>query len=474
MSNSLEERLKSHSSAFDGLLSLIPAKYYYDEATQDQWQQKKKLKKELQQNKRAKLNPDSKDDADDYVNSHASAKDVMNNKAKNAKEVTIPSMKKFPQAIIEKAGSEEDDNEKEEDEKDEKDEKDEEQKFDEKDEEQKFDEKDEEQKFDEKDEEQKFDDSLIKEQSLVFDDEGNEITSHKKDGDFAKQKKNKKELSPEEKQAKNEKLLKLREKLSSKINTLREKRKAPGTKNGGAVKSRDQILEERKRKEEIRKQEKLKRKHEEVEADSESESEDEDEVNNEGNKKPENEDSVLFGNIVFQDGSRVTSDLNRLRDSADKKKMKGPANRDLKAHLTKLEQKKRKFAQLSPEEQLKQKEKDQWQRVMSQAEGVKLKDDEKLLRKAIKRKEKQKLRSEIEWKDRKQVVKDTVAARAKRREENLKSRKDNKGKRGKKNQTPKLRKFSGTINKKAAKNTKNNKKRAGFEGSAKSKGKGSK
>ena len=57
---------------------------------------------------------------------------------------------------------------------------------------------------------------------------------------------------------------------------------------------------------------------------------------------------------------------------------------------------------------------------MAQAEGIKIKDDEKLLKRALKRKEKKKLKSEIEWKERKQVVKDTVAARAKRREENLK------------------------------------------------------
>ncbi|PVH16170.1 uncharacterized protein CXQ87_004036 [Candidozyma duobushaemuli] len=104
---------------------------------------------------------------------------------------------------------------------------------------------------------------------------------------------------------------------------------------------------------------------------------------------------------------------------------------------------------------------------MSQAEGVKVKDDEKLLRKSLKRKEKQKLRSETEWKDRKQSVKDTIAARAKKREANLKARKDNKGKKGK-NQ-PRLRKFSGVI-KKGGK-PKDGKKRPGFEGSAKSKGK---
>lgn len=44
MSNSLEERLRANSSAFDGLLALIPAKYYYDETSQDQWKAKKKTK----------------------------------------------------------------------------------------------------------------------------------------------------------------------------------------------------------------------------------------------------------------------------------------------------------------------------------------------------------------------------------------------------------------------------------------------
>lgn len=90
MSNSLEERLKTHSSAFDGLLSLIPAKYYYDDATQDQWQQKKKSKQEIKQNKRAKLNPESVNNANEYSNGQASAKDVMDNKAKKATSVSLP------------------------------------------------------------------------------------------------------------------------------------------------------------------------------------------------------------------------------------------------------------------------------------------------------------------------------------------------------------------------------------------------
>lgn len=430
-----QERLKTHSSAFDGLLSLIPAKYYYDDATQDQWQLKKQLKKDAQLNKRAKLDPDAKNNADDYTNHGASAKDVMNNRARTAKKVELPGAKTAQPIIdndsddVEIPDMDVDSN-------------------------------------DSDDHSNDSGDFIKANGTLVFDDEGNEVAAEEvavaAKQEPKKSKRNaKKDLSPEEQRKRSENLAKLKDQLSQKITLLREKRKAPGSKTGSAVKSRDQILADRKRKEEARRQEKLKRKHDEVDENSESESESEAEEEDESK-------AVLFGNIVFNDGSRVTSDLSKMRKTAEKRKEKGPANNDIKAHLLKLEQKKQKLAQMSPEDQAKQHEKDQWQRVMSQAEGIKVKDNEKLLKKALKQKERQKLKSEIEWKDRKQVVKDTVAARAKRREENLKARRDNKGKKGK-NQ-PRLKKFTGTVNKKAMTASKGSKgkKRAGFEGSAKS------
>lgn len=395
---------------------MIPAKYYYDDATQDQWQQKKKSKDELQRNKRAKLDPNANLEADDYANGAASAQDVMKNRERNAKEINLPSKREQAPIADEKVQEN-------------------------------------------GDEESAMSDSeplIPTELQMVFDDDGNEADSTPPALPKVT-KKNKKELTEEEKKQKEEKLKQLRAKLASKIETSRAQRKAPGTQAPGAPKSRQQILEERKRKQELRKR---KREAEpepdsESESDSDSGSESDQEAESES---PENDSNVLFGNIVFNDGSRVTSDLTRLRLTSQKKSAKGPANKDIKAHLAKLEHKKQKLAQMSPEEQAKYKEKEQWQRLMSHAEGVKVKDDEKLLKKALKRKEKQKLKSEIEWKDRKQVVKDTIAAKQKRREENLKSRRENKGKKAKK--AVKLKKFTGTVNKN---------KRAGFEGTAKSK-----
>ena len=81
--------MKTHSTAFDGLLSLIPAKYYYDDATQDQWQQKKKSKKDAAQDKRAKLDPDNAALADTYNNGGATARDVM---AVSYTHLTLPTI----------------------------------------------------------------------------------------------------------------------------------------------------------------------------------------------------------------------------------------------------------------------------------------------------------------------------------------------------------------------------------------------
>ncbi|KAI9797868.1 MAG: surfeit locus protein [Piccolia ochrophora] len=75
MAESLEDRLRSHAKAFDGLLSLIPAKYYYGEDTSDQWQRKKQTKEEARQAQLAKLDPDTA----------KSAKDVLDERARKRK-----------------------------------------------------------------------------------------------------------------------------------------------------------------------------------------------------------------------------------------------------------------------------------------------------------------------------------------------------------------------------------------------------
>lgn len=423
MSNSLEERLRANSSAFEGLLALIPAKYYYDEKTQDQWKAKKKSKDQVKLDKAKKLNPDEQDEGT------ASALEVMKRKEVDAKPVVLPGeklkfMKKQQQQSQPKVKEpkEESDVEEEED---------------------------------------------IK---IIFDDEGNEVPvdDSEKESSPEVEVEVKTEVAVEETkkaEPKKKNLEALRAKLQARIQNMREKRKAPGSKADGAPASREAILSQRKRKDE------LKRKRKEQGVDNDEDDEDnssESDLDSDNEESPNkkaklnkatqeiNADGVMFQNIVFDDGDKVTSDLQRVRKVYKKK---GPSKNDISGHLKLVEAKKTKLESKDELDQIKFKEKQKWQKAMLQAEGVKLKDDEKLLRKALKRKEAKKRKSAVEWKERQQLESDNKAGKIKRREENLRIRKENKGVKRSKQQKMK-RKF------KPAKMMP--KKRAGFEGRLKS------
>lgn len=309
--------------------------------------------------------------------------------------------------------------------------------------------------------------------NIIFDDEGNEIETSETPSasqpssttatasPTKPQAKGKKELSPEVKAKKQESINALREKLASKIQLLKEKRKAPGTKTGGAPVSREAILEERKRKAELKAAAKAERKRKA----SEMEQEDDDDEDNSDSSDDEEEEeeeelsakNVLFQNIVFDDNTKATSDLQNIRTNHLKKK--GPAKKDLTGHLKRIEQKKEKLETMDETKRKTIEEREKWARTLAAAEGTKLRDDEKLLKKALKRKEAKKLKSEIEWRDRKDHVETLKNAKVKRREENLAIRKENKGLK-RKQQTKQLRKFKIGKSGKA--------KRAGFEGRLKS------
>jgi len=80
------------------------------------------------------------------------------------------------------------------------------------------------------------------------------------------------------------------------------------------------------------------------------------------------------------------------------------------------------------------KEKDTWKKALQLAQGEKVKDDVKLLKKTIKREETFKKKSSKEWGERKSTVSKQKDHKQKRREENLKARIDaakNKGKKEK-------------------------------------------
>lgn len=154
-----------------------------------------------------------------------------------------------------------------------------------------------------------------------------------------------------------------------------------------------------------------------------------------------------FSRIAFADGQQASAQLDSLMDP--KHKRKGPQD-----PLTALKAAQNKGARIRSLDGNKHKtiaEKDMWLSARKRAQGERVKDDTNLLKKTLKRKEKQKKKSEKEWGERLEGVKRAGEVKQKKREDNLAKRREEKGKKSSK-------KVKGS-----------KKKRPGFEGSMRTK-----
>ncbi|KAK7204618.1 surfeit locus protein 6-domain-containing protein [Myxozyma melibiosi] len=251
----------------------------------------------------------------------------------------------------------------------------------------------------------------------------------------------------------------LRERLAQKIKNLRAQRKAPGSGTPGAPLSRDQILKARQAKEAHRKEkEALKRKRASEEEGSTDLVKKEESVVA-VSKAPKVEEDIdtsgaMFSKVLLDTGDEVSA----AGEIKPKKRKKGPS--DLLGQLKHVEAKKARIASMDEEKRRTIEEKEKWKRAIKQAEGEKVRDDEVLLKKSLKKQFKQKKKSAREWKEREENVQKGILARQKKREENIAARREQKAKGGSKKKS----KSSGL---------KKKKKRPGFEGGPK-KGSGGK
>lgn len=139
------------------------------------------------------------------------------------------------------------------------------------------------------------------------------------------------------------------------------------------------------------------------------------------------------GELVFSKFDFATSNGTMKKKSKDIKKLLRKAEKT-KENIEKLEN--------EDSEKAKQlKDKIAWDNALKKAEGQKLKDDPKLLKKTLKRKEKIKSHSQKKWKDRTETVEKQKDERQKKRTQNLKQRREDKmkkkhGKGKKKNSKP--------------------------------------
>lgn len=222
----------------------------------------------------------------------------------------------------------------------------------------------------------------------------------------------------------------LRARLEVKLGQFRQSRKAIDD-DGKPIKTRQELIEARrlaelKRKEhkkELRKLAKLEedKKREETLASARNSPALSSLLAGDDNDKASNHFS--FGRLAFTDGTTLSHDASYEKAPGSAKK-KGPS--DPKTALLKLESQKKRLAALDEEKRKDILEKETWLAARKRAEGEKVVDSESLLKKALKRKEKAKKKSEKEWKDRAEGVTKAIYDRQKKREANLQKRKDDK------------------------------------------------
>ena len=236
----------------------------------------------------------------------------------------------------------------------------------------------------------------------------------------------------------------LKTRLQQRIDALRAARKADGL-NGNPARNRQELMEGRRRKEEQRRahkkelrqktKEEGQRKQEELIARGSP-------LMSPSLRSPLHEspqpNNFSFGRVAFNDGQQMDANLTTVLDP---KKQKGPQD-----PLTALKAAQNKHSRINSFDETKRADietKDVWLNARKRAHGERVRDDESLLKKTLKRKEKAKKKSEKEWGERIEGVAKGQAMRQRKREDNLQKRKEEKGKKGgkkgKKDKKPKTK-----------------------------------
>ncbi|BFZ60820.1 hypothetical protein YB2330_001872 [Saitoella coloradoensis] len=411
MGNELEDRLKAHNNAFEGLLSLIPSKYYHAEDSSSQWNKRKQSKEEAKKAKRAKLDPEttifSAADTQAKKAAEAAQEAEQEDVTTEAPATPAPSKgKKEPASNQKKAKNEhaisvQNGSAK------------------------KNAAKKNEPKKQQNGEDKKVEETPSKPEAG---EDGWETDPQTPNKDSKKRKNANGTVSTTESTQQSQEaqtpanISELKAKLAAKIEALRAKRKAPGTGVEGAAKSRTAMIEARKMKTDARKERKkaviAEKRKSGVTVKDESDSDEEmEDVAPRPLSLGVNSDSVAFTRVQFEDGEELDMETG---DARGKRKRKGP--QDAHGALKSIQAKKARLAEMDEDKAQNIHESDTWRRAILQSQGEKVRDNEALLKKTVKRVEKEKKKSEKEWQERLANVRKTQLARQKKREENLKAR----------------------------------------------------
>ena len=224
-----------------------------------------------------------------------------------------------------------------------------------------------------------------------------------------------------------------KQRLQAAITAFRAERKADS-----GPKSRSELLEQRRRQEERRRSEKKEQKRREKEEEARKQEEEMAKRFSPGGsgsllgspRSPiidTDNSNFNFGRVAFADGSSLDPTN---ASATESQKKKGPS--DPATALKAAQAKQHRISGYDAEKRENIHDKDMWMNARKRAAGEKVKDDTSLLKKALKRHEGQKKKSEKEWTERKEGVQKSMHLKQKKRTENLEKRKDEKGQKGKK------------------------------------------
>jgi hypothetical protein len=241
-----------------------------------------------------------------------------------------------------------------------------------------------------------------------------------------------------------------KDRLEARLAELRAARKADGP-DGRPARNRQELLEMRRKKEEERRAQKKEQRRKAKEEEARKQEEEIARHFSPGGsgsllaspRSPmEPSNNFSFSRVAFGDGSQADATLSSITEQRRRKGPVDPATA-LKAAQSKMSR----LAGLDEAKRADIEQKDMWLNAKKRAHGERVRDDTSLLKKALKRQGGAKKKSEKEWQGRLEGVAAGQEIRQRKREENLRKRKEEKGNKGKKSKNKKVKRpgFEGSF-----------------------------